>query len=76
MMKSTLSAGLLATFLGGISIASQERQRVMPDVRIMTVDPGHFHAALVQKEMYPGVSERVATATRSCRTRCEGSTPG
>ena len=58
-MKSTLSAGLLATFLGGISIASQERQRVMPDVRIMTVDPGHFHAALVQKEMFPGVSERV-----------------
>jgi predicted dehydrogenase len=31
----------------------------MPDVRLMTVDPGHFHAALVQKEMYPGVSERV-----------------
>src|SRR6266852_2911597 len=25
----------------------------------MTVDPGHFHAALVQKEMYPGVAERV-----------------
>jgi predicted dehydrogenase len=26
-----------------------------PDVRLMTLDPGHFHAALVQKEMYPGV---------------------
>jgi predicted dehydrogenase len=25
-------------------------------VRLMTVDPGHFHAALVQKFMYPGVS--------------------
>ena len=25
----------------------------------MTVDPGHFHAALVQKEMYPGVAQRV-----------------
>jgi hypothetical protein len=25
----------------------------------MTVDPGHFHAALVQKEMYPGVDPRV-----------------
>jgi predicted dehydrogenase len=24
----------------------------------MTYDPGHFHAALVQKEMYPGVSPR------------------
>ena len=25
----------------------------------MTLDPGHFHAALIQKEMYPGVSPRV-----------------
>ena len=31
----------------------------MSDVRLMTVDPGHFHAALVQKEMYPGVDPRV-----------------
>jgi predicted dehydrogenase len=29
------------------------------DVRLMTVDPGHFHAGLVQKEMYPGVAPRV-----------------
>jgi predicted dehydrogenase len=29
------------------------------DVRLMTLDPGHFHAALIQKEMYPGVSPRV-----------------
>ena len=27
----------------------------MPSVRLMTFDPGHFHAALVQKEMYDGV---------------------
>src|SRR3954471_5752821 len=27
----------------------------MPEVRLITFDPGHFHAALVQKEMYPGV---------------------
>jgi predicted dehydrogenase len=26
------------------------------DVRLITSDPGHFHAALVQKEMYQGVS--------------------
>jgi predicted dehydrogenase len=43
----------------GISIAGQESARPMADVRLMAVDPGHFHAALVQKEMYPGVSERV-----------------
>jgi predicted dehydrogenase len=59
MMKSTLSVGLLATLLGGISIGSQGNKGVMPDVRLMTVDPGHFHAALVQREMYPGVAERV-----------------
>jgi predicted dehydrogenase len=32
----------------------------MPEVKLMTLDPGHFHAALIQKEMYPGVSKRVA----------------
>jgi predicted dehydrogenase len=30
-----------------------------PAVRLLTLDPGHFHAALIQKEMYPGVSETV-----------------
>src|SRR5438270_10148368 len=28
----------------------------MPDTRLIVVDPGHFHAALVQKEMYPNLS--------------------
>src|SRR3954464_14597678 len=36
-----------------------DEARSMPDVRLMTCDPGHFHAALVQKEMYPGVSPTV-----------------
>jgi len=27
-------------------------------IQLMTLDPGHFHAALVQKEMYPGVAAR------------------
>ena len=31
----------------------------MKEVRIITLDPGHFHAALIQKRMYPGVSARV-----------------
>lgn len=31
----------------------------MSDIRLITLDPGHFHAALVQKEMYPGVDPRV-----------------
>ena len=31
----------------------------MAEVRLITLDPGHFHAALVQKEMYPGVAKQV-----------------
>jgi predicted dehydrogenase len=58
-MKSNVSVWLVAALLGGLSISGLESQRAMPDVHLMTVDPGHFHAALVQKEMYPGVAERV-----------------
>jgi predicted dehydrogenase len=32
----------------------------MTDFRLITLDPGHFHAALIQKEMYAEVSPRVA----------------
>ncbi|HTS29736.1 MAG TPA: putative oxidoreductase C-terminal domain-containing protein [Bryobacteraceae bacterium] len=32
----------------------------MDEFRLITLDPGHFHAALVQKEMYSGVARRVA----------------
>ena len=31
----------------------------MPDTRLVVVDPGHFHATLVQQQMYPGLSPRV-----------------
>ncbi len=30
------------------------------EVRLITLDPGHFHAALVQKIMYPGVAALVS----------------
>ncbi len=57
-MKSiVLSSALVFLAIGAVAV--QERGRTMPDVRLMTVDPGHFHAALVQKEMYPGVAPRV-----------------
>jgi predicted dehydrogenase len=49
----------MVTALGLALAARQERTRPMPDVHLMTLDPGHFHAALVQKEMYPGVAPRV-----------------
>jgi predicted dehydrogenase len=30
----------------------------MNEIKLITLDPGHFHAALIQKEMYPEVSKR------------------
>ena len=30
----------------------------MNEFKLITLDPGHFHAALIQKEMYPEVSKR------------------
>jgi predicted dehydrogenase len=30
------------------------------EYRLITLDPGHFHASLIQKEMYAGVSRRAA----------------
>jgi predicted dehydrogenase len=33
--------------------------KAMSDIRLMTLDPGHFHAALVQKDMLTGVSPEV-----------------
>jgi predicted dehydrogenase len=42
-----LSCVIGAAFMGG------------EPVRLMTLDPGHFHAALIQKEMLPGVDPLV-----------------
>jgi predicted dehydrogenase len=67
-MKSPVLVLLAAAAVGAASEscrvrlkpdATQKGDRAMPDVRLMTLDPGHFHAALVQKEMYPGVAARV-----------------
>jgi len=41
------------------SMALAQGSSPMADIRFITLDPGHFHAALVQKEMYPGVSAKV-----------------
>ncbi|MBO0722345.1 MAG: oxidoreductase [Blastocatellia bacterium] len=42
-----------------LSIGAATANQDMSEVKIITLDPGHFHAALVQKEMYPGVSPKV-----------------
>lgn len=47
-LTGTVSIAAAATMLAACSHN--------PDVRLMTLDPGHFHAALVQKSMVPGAS--------------------
>src|SRR4051812_37727109 len=39
--------------------ANQKDKKDQAAVRLITLDPGHFHAALVQKEMYPGIDPQV-----------------
>lgn len=59
-MKKILVLTLAAFAL--VATACNNNKKVnknMPDVQLMTLDPGHFHAALVQKFMYDDVSERV-----------------
>ena len=56
--SSLLAAMTLAIGLAGCSSKAPqppEKADVRP-VRFMTLDPGHFHAALIHKEMYPQVS--------------------
>jgi len=45
---------LLALLISAVSAPADE-----PRVRLITLDPGHFHAGLIQKEMYPGVDPTV-----------------
>ena len=58
-MKVMLFGLIGAAVVAGAIGAGQESGGAMSDVRVMTLDPGHFHAALIQKEMYPGVAPRV-----------------
>ena len=52
--------GLLGLFVLAMVVVAAAAEPTKTDgVRLMTLDPGHFHAALIQKEMYPGVSEVV-----------------
>jgi hypothetical protein len=54
----SLSLRPLAVFSVAVSLScqapKQAEEMVDQSVRIVTVDPGHFHAALVQKSMYDG----------------------
>jgi predicted dehydrogenase len=45
--------------LKAFAIQQKTTGKTMTDIRLMTLDPGHFHAALVQKETLAGVSPQV-----------------
>src|SRR5690348_6280824 len=37
-------------------ITARSRSPAMPETSLVVVDPGHFHATLVQQQMYPELS--------------------
>lgn len=49
----------LITFLVFMSCNNDKMENEPKAVRLVTLDPGHFHAALVQKTMYPDVDSIV-----------------
>ncbi len=54
--KNPLSL-LLAVFLAaGVTACGTADKKASGEITLMTLDPGHFHAALLQKQMLPGVS--------------------
>jgi predicted dehydrogenase len=57
VLSALLVAGLLAV-LPGVDGAKGSRQDT-PAIHLMTLDPGHFHAALVHRETYRDVDARV-----------------
>ena len=58
-MRKTIAAFVGSALVAGGTLLAQGGHQTMKDVRFMTLDPGHFHAALVQREMYPNVAPRV-----------------
>ena len=57
-MKKNFSVFFLIV-IAGCSSSVQNSKSNNSEVKLITLDPGHFHAALVQKTMYPGVDSVV-----------------
>lgn len=58
-MKMMLMISMVAVMLLAASCSLTMHNSADYPVTLMTVDPGHFHAALVQKEMYPQLNPTV-----------------
>jgi hypothetical protein len=54
-----LCAAIATAFVFHASAQKKPIGKAMSEIRLMTLDPGHFHAALVQKEALTGVSPQV-----------------
>ncbi len=67
MLKLTTTAATMAAAvaviitLTGTGFAQEPARSAMAKkpIRLMTLDPGHFHAALIHRERYPDVADRV-----------------
>jgi predicted dehydrogenase len=59
LLAGSIALGALLTTPVAPARAQNPGGSPMADVSFITLDPGHFHASLVQKEMYPGVSPKV-----------------
>ncbi|MDB5240665.1 MAG: hypothetical protein JWP57_1290, partial [Spirosoma sp.] len=59
MKVTTVIGGLCAAALLTACQSSEKTQSDTNTIHLITLDPGHFHAALVQKSMYEGVDSVV-----------------
>ncbi|MFA7171822.1 MAG: putative oxidoreductase C-terminal domain-containing protein [Kiritimatiellia bacterium] len=61
--KTIVYAGAAALLICGCSEETPRQACSVssgePSVKLITLDPGHFHAALIQKRMYPNVAAEV-----------------
>lgn len=59
--KNYIAGAILALFIASCSQKEMNTNLAASDskVRIMTLDPGHFHAGLIHKTMYPSVDSTV-----------------
>ena len=65
-MKNYLVFSMAALLIGASSCSTKQQEKAAEgftgapgEVKLITLDPGHFHAALVQKVSYPQVSKDV-----------------
>src|SRR5687768_3194543 len=58
-MRVQRLALLFVIFMNSCSTPGREVVSERKEVKLITIDPGHFHAALIQKTLYPDVDSVV-----------------